>query len=235
VTVAGDAALLNGGFISSTSFSDGDAGDVRLIADGLLIDNSGAFLGVTGVDSSAVLESSGEAGSVEVFITGITTIRSGGRITSDAFAVGNAGSVNVESGSLLIDAQGSTTFTGISSETLEDATGNAGSVEVTVAELTTIQNGGQINSSTRGEGNAGSVVVSTQELILDGQDTPITETATGILSTSGGSSNGNAGTVVVNVEDRAIITSDGVISTSALLTMGQLVVSQKEPIETRGR
>ena len=171
LTVTDLVSLRNGGKISSISAGEGVAGSVVLSAGQLEIEGNDTLSLATGIDSSAGLGSTGDAsgGSIEVSVAETISIQNGGSITSDTFAPGDGGNIVISAGQLLIDQQGSSVFTGVSSEATLGSTGNAGNVEVNVTGLTAVRNGGEINTDTLGLGDAGSVVINSRELLVDGE------------------------------------------------------------------
>jgi hypothetical protein len=138
--------VLNGGVISSSTLAAGDAGDVKIEAGELLIDRRGSN-NFTGIASQADSESSGNAGSVTVLVTDLLEVLNGGIISSNTFGPGNAGSVKVHAGELLINGQDSPWLTGIASASEESAQGFAGDVDIEAGKVTA-QNEGEITIQT---------------------------------------------------------------------------------------
>ena len=178
--VAGDLEIRSAGVVSSTTRGKGDAGEVAVAVDSLLIDGEGSFF-VTGVVSDAaasgtkdgqlVAVAQGAAGSVTVAAREIE-LRNFGQIRSSTFGPGDAGAVAVGADRLLIDGAGSGGLTGVKSEAARSAfgvtgDGDAGAVTVTANELE-ILNSGRVSSSAAGQGVAGAVVVVADELKTDG-------------------------------------------------------------------
>ena len=213
VTVDGLLQIRNGARISSDTLSFGNAGKVMVTAGELTMDGmvSSSF---TGIASQAALSSHGDAGPVAVTVQGLLQIVNGSSITSDTFSSGNAGDLTVTAGELVMDGLASSSFTGITSSTLEDH-GDAGQVMVTVDGLLQILGGAEISSDTFSTGDAGSVTVSAAELNIDGQDSAY---FTGITSSTIDGS-GDAGQVLVDVEGLLQI-SDGAQITSDTLSSG---------------
>ena len=208
------------GQISSSTVGIGNAGSVNVTADSLLIDGTGFFL--TGIFAGPNVEngSSGNGGSIAVH-AGDLRIMAGGVISSSTQGAGNAGSVNVTADSLLIDgkeAEGNAFFgTGVFALAAGEIgkNGNGGSIAVHAGDLR-IMPGGAISSSTLGAGNAGSVNVTADSLLIDGTgDFP-----TGIFALSDAEFNfaGKGGSIAVNAGDLRII-AGGVIS-SGTETLG---------------
>jgi len=135
---------------------------------------------------------------VEIKVTNTFTMLNGSRAQSIARASGDSGGVTVSAGELFMDGQGSFIFTGISSDTENGSTGNAGTVKVSVDGLLELVNGAAITSNTWAKGNAGSVNVNAGELKADRQDNFFYNT--GITSDAAYTSEGNAGTVAVDVK-----------------------------------
>jgi filamentous hemagglutinin family protein len=214
VKVAGTATLLNGGTISSDTYSVANAGDVNLTAGSLsLLSGSGVSTETNGLPSAngghvtvtagtldvddAVISSDsgrkfltgGSAGTVTVTVSGAATVADGGEITSNTWSSGSAGDVTVSAGSLNINAGSNVDyFTAISSETNGTSAANAGLVVV---------NAGSLSIEGGGSGRAG--------ISTDSGATPLPG-----FPRSGGS----AGTVTVNVTGAATLTGSGTIQSN---------------------
>ncbi|MBI4740376.1 MAG: hypothetical protein HY777_02200, partial [Betaproteobacteria bacterium] len=220
VATAGTLSLVNGGVISSDTYSSGNAGSVKVSAGSILIERGGGRY--TGIFSDANYDSSGHAGRVEVATTGGLSVVDGGRIASDTYAAGNAGSVRVNAEEILVDRRGGR-FTGISSDANEGSGGHAGGVEVAATGRMTLVNGGAVSSGTYAAGDAGSVRVSAGALTIDGRDAGFT----GISSNANKGSSGRAGNVDVRTSDALTLVSGGRISseTSSRGDAGNVKVS----------
>jgi filamentous hemagglutinin family protein len=207
VTVGGELSIANGGDIGASTFGPGNAGTVTVKAGTLSIDgkNSGSF---TGLGSSTGVGSTGNAGDVKIAVDGTLSIVNNGEIQSGTFGSGNAGTVTVRAGTLVINGAGGT-LTGIFDGT-NRVTGNGGSIDVTVDGALSIVNGGEIAANTFSSGKAGSVTVTAGTLTIDGDGT-----LTGIASQAGipGMQNGtgDAGAINVTVNGTLSIVNGGVI------------------------
>jgi filamentous hemagglutinin family protein len=162
LVTAGRLEVRSGGVIASDTFSRGDAGNVEIRADEVLILGDGLpdFTGI----SSDVLAGTGKGGAVLV-TTGRLEVRSSGEISSDTSTSGDAGSIEIRADEVLISGDESLYFTGISSEALA-GTGQGGEVEVTAGRIE-VRNGGQIASDTFSSGAAGRIGVQAESILLD--------------------------------------------------------------------
>jgi filamentous hemagglutinin family protein len=234
--------------ISSSTWSDGDAGYVKINSGNIKIDGSGIKDLYTGIWCNANSSSTGNAGDVEIYVSGMLEIINGARIASSnyPYSKGNGGNINIIAGDIRIDDYGVyEQYTGIWSDTYPNSEGNAGKVEIKVAGSLEILNGGQISSDTYSEGNAKSVKVIAEDIKIDNQGSNY-EQYTGIWSdavnlgyqgdagivevtafnsikllnegriSSDTYANGNAGNVIVNT-DELIMNSSGYIESSAYL------------------
>jgi len=126
VESSGFISLSNGGFISSSSYSQGDAGNVSVKANSLIINGLGvqsfqesqANFTITGIFAAALPGSTGKAGSVSVDTVGNLKILDSGFISSSTWGLGAAGDVNVKAGNIQIEGRGGPNETGISSAAL---------------------------------------------------------------------------------------------------------------------
>lgn len=235
----GKLDIVNGGRVSTSTFAQGDAGNIKVTADSLKIDSQDYTAGTTGIYSKAELYSSGHAGNVSVqtdtldivnigdissstdvdtqgdagnvsIKTGSLDILEGGAISSYTAAEGSAGNVEVIADALTINGQDDlSTATGIYSRANQTSSGQGGNVNVQ-ADALAIVNGGNVSSSTFAEGNAGNVTVTANNLKIDGQGN--SSRATGINSQANQGS-GNAGAVDIRAKTLDIV-NGGVVSSS---------------------
>jgi hypothetical protein len=207
--------LFDGGEISSNTLVQGDAGKVTITTEDLTIDGQNLEQSTTGIYSSALPNSTGNAGSVNVTAKNINL--NAGAISSDTFSEGNAGTVLLKTDNLNLDNAAK-----ITSNSYQDNSGNAGFVDVSAK--TTIIHQGIISSSTFGSGNAGEVhVKSDEQLIIDNRKESSQQGMTGILSGTVGT--GNAGSVFVNAGELLLISGDINSNTLAQGNAGQVNVN----------
>jgi filamentous hemagglutinin family protein len=212
VEARGELLITPGGLISSytqgPSFgnpSGGQGGSVRVNASRLDIDGGGDEV-ITGIVSSS-FGGTGHAGSVEVDVSGPVTLVGGGEISSSTHSAGNAGVVRVNAGSLLIDSAAGAGFaSAIFSSATEDSTGNAGAIDIGIAENLALVNGGIISSSTAGPGRAGSIAAEAGSIVIDGFAGDI---ASGIVAAASRGSGGQAGSITVVAHDSISLSNFG--------------------------
>ena len=218
VTVDGMLELLNSGAqISTSTHAVGSAGSIVIQAGRLRIDDR-ATDGTAGIASNARMDSSGDAGSIEVTVDGLLELRDGATISSSTFAVGDAGSVAVQAGALHIDGRRTADrFTGIATNAESGSSGKAGDVTVTVDGLLELRDGAQISSRTAGLGDAGSVTGRAETLRMSGVGAP--GRFTGVLSDADAGSGGEAGSVEVTV-DGLLELRDGAAIGSSTFSVG---------------
>ena len=227
ITVDGLLQLLNGGYISSSTTAQGDGGSVNVNAGEMIIDDQGtnAFTGVISASSSE-----GNAGSVTIMVDGLLQLLNAVYISSSTLGTGNAGSIHVTAGEMIIDDQDSGPYTGITSDARLGSEGNAGSVQITVDGLLQLLNGARISSSTYAKGDAGNVNVTAGEMIIDDQGS---EDSTEVASEAKWGSEGNAGSVQITVDGLLQLINGGVISSSTFgkgdagsinVTAGEMIV-----------
>lgn len=166
IHVLGNLAVNGGRISSSSAFSSGNAGDVKINAGNIKIDSLG-LVDYEGI-LSASFYSSGHAGEVNVISNGFLDIMNGGSISSSVVhSFGNAGDVNVQAKNITIDgANIAGQSTGILSLADNMSTGNAGSVTVKALVDLKLLNEGSISSSSLGMGHAGNVNIDASQLDL---------------------------------------------------------------------
>ena len=220
----GSVNLQGGGFISTSSFSQGSAGNISVKASAMNIDGHGGYNAFSAISSNSQNPDSGKAGSITVDVQANLDITYGGQIATTTGSQNPAGEVSVKAGNVIIDGQGK--LTGISSENSNGGTGNGGSVSVESAQTLEILNGGLITSSSYSSGNAGKVFVSAGDISLDGNNNSL---LTGIFSTTKNGTTGKDASVSVQTSGSLDIFNGSNISTSTFGTddAGQISVNAK--------
>jgi filamentous hemagglutinin family protein len=228
INVAGLLELSDGGTISTLP-GGGGAGTIAVTAGSLIVAGTSAL----GTDSSiyAAANSAANAGTIDITVAGAAQLSGGASINTATFAQGDGGSVVLRAGSLSIDgADAGGLDSGIySGSEIATAAGNGGTLQIIVAGLLSLTNGGSISAGSQGTGNAGDITVNCGALQVDGAD------ANGFTSAiaSVAVSSGNGGNVTVNVTGAASVTNGGEVSADASgsghggdvhLTAGQLQV-----------
>jgi len=134
VSAKGRLSIADGGVISSSTFTSGQAGTIKVTAGEIAIDGR-ASASATGIASQAN-SGTGDAGSIEVNATGILSIVNRGVISSSTFTPGRAGSVRVGAATISGDSNGV-----IGAAAYADSSGQTGTVTIQANEGITLADG----------------------------------------------------------------------------------------------
>ena len=145
--------LEKGGFINASTFGKGNAGNIAIQATQGV--NVGGLL-TSGVRDTGV----GNSGGITID-TATLTLENGGFINASTFGKGNAGKIEIKAN------QGVTVGGILTSGVTDTAQGNSGGITIDTATLT-LENGGIINASTFGKGNAGKIEIQATEGVTVG-------------------------------------------------------------------
>jgi filamentous hemagglutinin family protein len=141
------------------------------------------------------IEDNASGGRITVF-TGQLTLRDGAQIQSTAYDNNDAGSVRIEAdaiaiegagvvnGRVVVDDTGFPYSSGLLSDTQENSSGNGGRLTVIMDRLT-IRDGGFVQTSTKGQGDAGELIIRANDIEVSGLDQD-GRFPSGILTLSGG-------------------------------------------------
>lgn len=177
IQTKGNISIAAGGEISTTTFSGGKAGNIRVRSSGrLTIDGDGIQ---SGIRAQTDVAAQGQGGTVTVSAQGGIGLRRLGIIASSTLGTGAAGAVKVSTpGALVIDGRlggASPSQKGLATGILAGAgseevstTGNAGRVSVSAARGVTIAAGGEISGYTYSSGRGGKVRVAADQVNLSG-------------------------------------------------------------------
>ena len=198
---AGTLDLIRGGRISSSTYTQGNAGSITVDADTLTIDNLDYPSISPGIFSDTYL-GSGQAGDVTVRAGKLDLINKG-KISSTSYHQGNAGNIAVTADTVNIDAQGDTSWnTGIISAAWNK--GQAGHVDIQAGALS-LNNLANISSDTYDMGSAGTIGINAETVDVFG--------GSYISSTSWGSdSSGKTGGITITASNRLRLAENGQIS-----------------------
>jgi filamentous hemagglutinin family protein len=216
VTVRARAVIVNGGgSIETDTDGPGRSGRVFLSARALTLDGTSSNGVFTGVSSDTIGSDpgAGAAGDVSIRARNIGVL-AGAQVASDTSGTGNAGRIRVVARLLRIDDRGDpdpTSFTQISSEANDGASGNAGDVTVRAPSIEIVA-AASIVSDTNGPGRGGNVTIVGGRLAIDG--TGSGDHFVGVSSDTRGTDPGSgpAGHLAVHIRELSI-TDGGSIET----------------------
>ena len=202
-------SLENGGQLNASTSGQGNAGNISLnVSDAVTIagftvvdEETTRFSNVT----NQVFEGAkGNAGNIEIKVRSLS-LEDGAEIDNSTSGQGNAGQVTINaSDTISVDGEDSEGFvSGLFSAVNSEAEGDAGGININTSSLS-LTNGGIIDASTYGQGNAGDVTVNASESILISGAIEITRSG---LFTSAFISSGNGGDI--NVSTNQLTIKDG--------------------------
>ena len=200
-----DISLKNGGEISTSTFGEGNSGDISITADNEMSLDTRSYI-FNNVNSEAV----GKAGQIEI-TTGSLSVTNGSQINSLIRGQGNAGDITIQ-------ATNAATFDGVDSNdnnssvssTVEaGGTGDAGDINITAGSLSLI-NGGEVDARVRsasdslpgGNGQGGNININVgNTLTIAEGNTPR------IVASLGTGAKGKAGDLNIQADD--LVVRDG--------------------------
>ena len=199
----------NGGVISVSTDSFGNAGNIGITADEwVTFDGVTAFdipslpeetaIRESGLRSEALSLATGNGGNVEI-TTPLLAIINGATLEATTAGAGDAGSFKLNvSDTLTVDGDGS----GIFANTVSGSTGLGGNIVVD-PQLVTVQNGGRIAVDSQGLGAGGIVEIISEQLFLD----------RGLLTAE--TVNSAGGNITLTISDVIVLQDGSRISTTA--------------------
>ncbi|QIK37262.1 filamentous hemagglutinin N-terminal domain-containing protein [Caldichromatium japonicum] len=206
LNVAKSLEVLNGAFVSSSTASAGEGGGLFISAGSVYLDGLGKNV-FTGLTSSSVYGSSGNAGNINLEVDGLLEIVNGAHISTSTWGIGNAGEITVRATHVRLDTKGDDQFTGLASRAGPGSFGHAGRVNLEVTNLLEILNGAKVSTSTAAVGNAGDLSMQADEIFIRGEDS-------GAASAAFTTARGQVGNLAVTAE-RITLADGGFLSISA--------------------
>ena len=161
----GKFSLTNGGRVVTTTFGQGDAGNITIAArDAVSFDGVSSNGFPSGADSSVNPGSVGQGGNISI-TTGKLSLSNGAVVGAVTVGRGNAGNITITARDVVsIDGAGGT-FSSVE----RGGIGKGGNINITTSVLY-VTNGGEIVVGTRGQGNAGRITIEGDSVSFDGVD-----------------------------------------------------------------
>lgn len=199
LNITGNLELRNGATIASVTIGDGDAGNITITADNLLL-GSGPKRGGNVIGSNTLgNEATGNAASINILLSGMLEMRGNSFITTLSGSRGNAGNINIHAHDVAILGNGGISRSGIASSTEAlNSTGSAGDINISAINSIVLQAGATVTSETRNSGDAGNINMSGQSLFVKG-DPNRRETKINTSSKSNHPQAGDAGNVILDI------------------------------------
>ena len=148
--------------ISASTFGQGDTGNISITADNSISLDASSYI----LNNVQSIDAVGDAGKIEI-TTGSLSATNGSQIDSFTRGRGNAGNISITADNSVSLDTSSYILNNVESS---DAVGNAGKIEITTGSLSAT-NGSQIDSATRGRGNAGDITIQASNAVtFDGFD-----------------------------------------------------------------
>ena len=161
----GSLEVLNGTQFDASTIGVGDAGTITINATDLVkFDDSGAA-------SIVATDAVGKAGGISITTDSLEVIN-GAQLSVSTRGIGDAGTVNINATSKVkFDGEDKDGVNSVAFSIVDrGAEGKAGGVSITTGSLE-VTNGAQLNASTRGVGDAGTVNINaTSKVKFDGED-----------------------------------------------------------------
>jgi filamentous hemagglutinin family protein len=157
--------LFDGGQVSSSTSSAGDAGDVRIAARSVT---------VSGVDPENPANQSGVFAQSNTDRVGTGALAGVVEISAEELTVSDRGTISVstdgagDAGAIVIDTERSVRLEGdgtVRAETRVLSTGGGGSIDITTRGSVELFDGGRISAESRGSGDAGDIRIEASEWV----------------------------------------------------------------------
>lgn len=218
-------SITNGGELSTSSQSIGDAGNILITArDSVSVDGTTeGFFGneipsiiKSDVELSLLSDVAGNSGNIEI-ISPKLSVTDGGIISASTFSEGNAGNLTIRAAERVEVSNDGL----IQADVFDDAIGTGGNLTIETAKLI-VSEGAQISATTRGDGNAGNLTILATDFVrLSG----VNDTGRSGLFATALVADGNGGELKIitqdlNISDGAIISVGNFPSLEGLLEPG---------------
>ncbi|MEO0435138.1 MAG: filamentous hemagglutinin N-terminal domain-containing protein, partial [Cyanobacteria bacterium J06656_5] len=196
--VAETLRVTNFSDISTRTLGQGNGGSVDIQANDIELSGSGS-----GIFSETSLESEGDAGDISLQIVDRLQVTESAKIRSTTFGIGDGGSLDIQASNIELRGSGSDILTRTDSR----AEGNAGSIDLQVANRLQVTERAEINSTTLGSGDGGSIDIESSDIEVSNR--------AGIFAETRSDTEGNAGRIDLQVVETLQVTEGAEISNAS--------------------
>jgi filamentous hemagglutinin family protein len=194
-------SLANGGQVSASTFSKGNAGNITINATDISFDGVGSNGFASGTFSNVEGEGEGDAGNILIDTKNLS-LSNGAVLGSSTFNKGNAGNITINATDISFDGVGSNGFASGTYGTVNaGATGNSNDIKITTDSLS-LTNGGVVNANTLGKGNAGNITINATDISFDGVGS--NGFSSGTFSNVEGKGEGDAGNILIDTKNLSL-------------------------------
>jgi large exoprotein involved in heme utilization and adhesion len=196
--------LTNIGQINSSTFGQGNGGNIKVTSDNIAIDGrfSGIFSGLTSLADV-------NAGNIEISTSNLT-LTNRGNISTSTFSKGDAGNIKITAmNNIFVDNSFINSGSLLATEALTIAEGNGGDINIKTPNLL-LKNGALLTTQSSGLGNAGNIKVTVNTLKLDLSQITASNTPSQTLTTDL-----EGGNIELNIYDKLILRNSSNITARA--------------------
>ncbi|NER99364.1 MAG: filamentous hemagglutinin N-terminal domain-containing protein, partial [Symploca sp. SIO1B1] len=202
----GSLEVTNGAQLSSNTFGEGNAGDLRITAtDKVRFDGVGSNSFSSVASSQVGTEAVGDGGDIEI-TTGSLEVTNGAFLSNSTLGEGDAGNVRITAtDKVRFDGVGSNGFSsGTLSQVNQGAVGDGGMIQITTGSL--LLTDAFISSVSEGNGKAGNISIDTRQNLETNRSSIQTTT----LSGDGGNINLWVGNLLLLRDNSQLATTAGI-------------------------
>ncbi len=208
---ARSVSITNGAELLSDTYNQGDAGDITIVAQDLVlvdgvspIDPSNPESPSSGIISSVQKDAIGNGGNINITVeVGSLFVTNGGFVDTVSHGQGYSGNMTIAAGNgVFVAGAGSNGATSIVDASVTSAN-QGGNLTITTEQLT-IWDGGQVSVSSTGLGSSGSLTVDADFIVLENK---------GMLSAA--TASGEGGDISLQVDGYILMRGNSLISAEA--------------------
>ncbi|MBX9252520.1 filamentous hemagglutinin N-terminal domain-containing protein [Desmonostoc muscorum CCALA 125] len=158
LNITGASTRVRAGIAPGLGSAGSKGGDIEINA------TQTTNIDASGIPNAVLQGGVGNGGDINI-TTGSLRVTSGAQVNTQTLGEGNAGNVNIVArDTVVFDGVASNGLTTVGSRVDRVGIGNAGNVNITTGSLR-VTSGAQVNATTRGEGNAGSVNIVARDTV----------------------------------------------------------------------
>jgi filamentous hemagglutinin family protein len=227
-------SVTNGAQLSVSTLGQGNTGSITLNAqDTVSFDGVGSNGFASGAVSAVAPGAEGNGSDIKITASSLS-VTNGARLSTSTFGEGDAGSVTIDADKVSFDGVGNDGVSSAAFSTVDvGAVGNGGSINITTESLS-LTNGAQLQASTFGQGDAGSVTINASDTVsFNGVGS--NGFASGAVSAVAPGAEGNAGDIKITTGSLSVTNGAGVaVATAGRGNAANVTVNARDTVSFDG-
>jgi filamentous hemagglutinin family protein len=225
--------LLDGSFLDTTHYGQGNSGDIRINAtDRVTID--GMNRGASSKVSASRLSGNGRTGNIQISTAALNLTNGGLVETSLLEGEGALGNITIDAKDTIVIDGNRSLISAYSGPQATRLTNDGGNIQITTGNLLVNQGGG-VSTLSQSAGTAGNIQITARETVRVADAAPQSPEVASLITTAGFGTNSNGGDIQIKAAVLEVLTGGGILAENQGGNGGNIVIETTDRVLIQGQ